>query len=1119
MLTIYKASAGSGKTFRLVTEYIKLALTNTSNSSNRLESYKHILAVTFTNKATSEMKNRIVDDLFGLSKGDKKQLADIISNETSLTHEEIANRSKKVLSNILHDYDNLSISTIDSFFQKILRGFTHELGLYGSFEVEVDPNLFISEACDRLLSQTKNNKDLTKWLLDMSVDQLKNGNDWQYRSRIMRLSKEIEKEKFLEYMVHNNDIADERKKLESLKLATNETIGRFKGCCIQYGKQALDIISKNGLSTTDFKGAKNSFANFFKYLENFSTEKILNPNNTTIKAVDNIENWATKSQKALMSNIENAYNNGLNRVLSESIDYIMKNRSEYITARLISKNIYALGVLSELMDKKRELGKERNAILISETNQLLKAIISDNDAPFIYEKTGNFYNHFMIDEFQDTSAIQWDNLRPLVDNSLAEGNSDLVVGDVKQSIYRWRNGDWRLLGGLINNDLEKHSVEEVSLNSNWRSSKEVVDFNNYLFKAAPPLIQQSIDNFIQTIPDIKPEPEWQDQIEKIFSDAEQVCKSNDKPGEVQVVLWDKDSEEDSFEDFALKTMIANIERLQKLGYRAGDMAILIRNNKDSAAITKALSKKKSTLPEPDVCYDFVSDDSLYLAKSSLVKFVMAMFRYILHPYIDKNEPHLNTWSALAISEYCNNLLPKLAVKPERLTINDEVAICNNFSSTLFDRQTLADYFPFTFDENFVSIPKRWANYNPASLLAELEKVYGLSLVVGEQANLQALRDTITEFSQRESPTIFRFVNWWDDKGSGIKVQTGSNRNAISIVTIHKSKGLEYPIVFIPFCKWTLNPNHSGLDDNILWCNTTNSKFKAFPILPISITKDMKMSDFACDYVDENIMSNIDNLNLLYVALTRAANGLFITTEKAKETKDDNVKISSMSDLITALSTRFVEDGIMEETSKNTFTKGFIKYEGNEREITTATINLSDYKSRGNTVCQSLKIKRNYENTFDDSSAETIRKTELGKNIHELLSIIITKADTEKALKKMLYSGKIETKNYTRMKQLLESKLESEMVSQWFDGSYKIITETSILTSSGELFRPDRVMENESEVIVVDYKTSAKPSQSHNRQVATYMQLLQSMYNKTVSGYIWYILSDELVKVDEHSITL
>ena len=1092
-LSIYKASAGSGKTYRLVMEYLKLLVVNPFN-------YQHILAVTFTNKATSEMKERILRDLNKLATLTDQNLLQKLSEETALDETKIVEHAKMALSFILHDYDRFAVSTIDSFFQRVLRSFARESGLYGTYEIELDQLAVLEEACDKLLLSVDQDKELRKWLITMSEDQLGDGKNWRIDEKIQELGKELYNESFQQYLMNYESLEVERFKLKELKTEITKTQQWFENECIQLGIKGKELISKHGLELFDFKYKSTSFANTFYKLAVFKGGEIVL--GARFKAsLDNPEAWASVKEK--QTQIDELYHDGLNELIRTIILFIEKHSTKYNTAVEIYKFIHALGVLTTLSSKVREIGFERNTLLLSEGNTLLRGIIGYNDAPFVYEKTGTYYHHFMIDEFQDTSVTQWENFKPLVLNSLSENHHNLVLGDVKQSIYRWRNSDWQLLNKQLKSDLAIFKTEEISLDANWRSSKNIVQFNNRFFETSKTILQQSFNDELNNLESPLLD-EYRKTILDAYSDVSQVVKSNIDGGSVQCEFIEKDD----YETQTLARIVAAVKEIQSKGYKARDIAILVKQNKEGKQIAEALLNQKKL--NEGFNFEVISDDTLFIDTSATVRFIVNLIRYIL-------VPSDQVIKATVVYEYANNLLPalkKIGKAPLRIakqgqqTIGYDDPILNDFH--FISHEVRTDFFPFFDQPEQRSIPQQWAHRNLIDLVEELTKRYHLDQLPGEQANLQAFKDVVNDFSKRESGNLHKFIEWWNQFGEKVKLQTAGQRDAIRIMTIHKSKGLEFPVVLLPFCDWSFPPDSKKL--NILWCPTNNTPYQQFPVLPVKVTKGLQNSYFAESYYTEMMLSYIDNLNVLYVAQTRAIQGLYLFTKN-----EQKLPVQSVSHLFNMV---FINDNqqkiLPDIKSENIYTTGILTPKAETELSPNHEVNLSlKVKSQSN-IGESLRLKRNYIDFLDETESERTIHINEGKLIHELFSFIETRSDVESAMQRMILEGKISADQTKELLYSVKVLMDNPLAIEWFDGSCKVLNETTIIQPGFNLLRPDRVMIQNGRVIIVDYKSTAIVNSNHQHQVQSYMKTIENMGYTQVDGYVWYLKSNRILNVKDHA---
>ncbi len=584
-LNILKASAGSGKTHNLTGEYLRLLF----KSDN---AYRHILAVTFTNKATDEMKRRVLEELYKMSVTD-----------------EIA---KKRLITILHDYSSFSISTIDKFFQQTMRAFAREIGKNSSYSVELDQDMVLAEAIDQMILNLdkEESSELLDWLISYSYDSIESGKSWDIKKGIKELAEQIFKEAFKIKNIELGDKLTGKKELAAYKKVIGNIILTFENKLIDVGKKALKIIEKNNLVISDFKGGSRSPLNYFSKIAAGATSP---PSATFMELLDNQSNWykntLLKTDPSLCHSIENAYDDGLNHLVREIVNMTEEWR-EYNSAKVTNNNIYSLGILLDINKYIQKYSKENNVVLLSETTELLNKIIDGSDTPFIYEKVGSRIDNFMLDEFQDTSLMQWQNFKPLIQNSLAAGNDNLIVGDVKQSIYRWRGSDWKLLNSDVYNDFESSQIHERQLTHNWRSSENIVKFNNNFFTYAASIC----DNILG-----ETEISTTDVYKEVKQTVDERRKGNE--GHVQINFVENEDGEHWHESVLCK-IVSSLDTLLQNGYKYNDIAFLVRKNSEGVEIVNFLIDKG---------YPVISDEALLISSSKSVMKIVTILRYCNNP--------------------------------------------------------------------------------------------------------------------------------------------------------------------------------------------------------------------------------------------------------------------------------------------------------------------------------------------------------------------------------------------------------------------------------------------------------------------------------------------------------
>ncbi|MCL1868608.1 MAG: UvrD-helicase domain-containing protein, partial [Paludibacter sp.] len=589
MLNIYRASAGAGKTYQLTNEFITRLF-----EDRRPYAHRRIMAVTFTNKATDEMRARIVDALFELASNRNEIFANELKKNTQIPEIEIVAKARQLLFDILHDYHFFAVSTIDRFFQQILRSFAREIGVIGNYNIELDTESVLQQASDNMMINLakEENRQLLEWLTDLAENMIEQGQSWNVQSKIQNLGQQIFKENFQNQAAQTDKKMHDKVFLKKYRDKLQEIIAEYEKNIKFLAKNILDLMQKFGLQHEDFSYKRTK--KFEELLENPAAE--LGVRITEMRY--NPEKSYTKNSDA-KDKIEFALANGMLQSICELLDFIEKNIVFYNSAEIILKNIGNLGIISDLSLEISKLMNEQDAFLLSDTNLLLNKIIDQSDSPFIYEKTGIFINHFMIDEFQDTSVLQWKNFKPLIQNSLASGNANMLVGDVKQSIYRWRNSDWRLLDEQVFTDFRQEQISEIQLNTNWRSDSNIIEFNNNFFSIAPQILYNELkNNILANNVDFN---EYENIIEKItnaYRNVNQQISPKAKKGYVRFEFLENDKNAEIYwQEESLQRLPAVLEDLQLRGFQPERVCVLVRKNDEAQRVVSRLLEYKQTQPQ------------------------------------------------------------------------------------------------------------------------------------------------------------------------------------------------------------------------------------------------------------------------------------------------------------------------------------------------------------------------------------------------------------------------------------------------------------------------------------------------------------------------------------------
>ncbi len=1072
-LTIYKASAGSGKTFRLTKEFLHLIFKYPEN-------YRKILAVTFTNKATAEMKNRILSELNKLAKGLESKYKEDLKNHYKLTDSEVQSKAQKILTLLLHDFSKFSVSTIDKFFQKIIRSFTREVGIQPGYSIELNQNEILTKVIDELLLDLDSNKELKDWLSQLATDKIEQGSKWDFKDDIQKLAKEIFKEEFkafdkqlIQKMSDKDFLNDYIKQLQEIK-------AKFENTMESIANKALTQIKENELVIEDFKWGKSSVPNYFNKVLNKDYEL----KTRTINGTEDYNEWFTeKSSKKEI--IEKTLDNGLFYSLNEIVDYYTTNKTNYYTSVEIKKYIHTLGILTDISKKLREYCEEQNMFLISDAAKLIQIIIDNNDSPFIYEKTGNIYRHFMMDEFQDTSKIQWHNFRPLISNSLAHGSKNLVVGDVKQSIYRWRNSDWEILSEEIEKDFKQYNPDAQTLNINWRSKKNIIDYNNAVFKYTAHILQNDFNGEHEDLS--QNENPFKTKITEAYHDVFQnIPAGNSKEVGYVNHTFLNDKDYDSWKDEVKQRVLSIIENLQDKGYDLKDIAILVRNGREGQEIANTLIEYKNQ-NNSYYKFDFISNDSLYLANSSLVKFIIALLEFILN-----SDDEIN----LSFIAYENSIY----LQPDNLE-NIDLHTILRASNSEDKEKRLQEIFPKDFIESLEQI-KQLPIYE---LIDRLVRIFKLNDQTNELPYLKAFLDIILDFSKKSTSDLHSFVNWWKEDGINKTLSISENQDAIRIITIHSSKGLEFKNVIIPFCNWEID--HKPLQTNILWCKTNEEPFNQLDLIPVKYSKKLSDTIFQNNYLKEKFHAYVDNLNLLYVAFTRTEQNLFSFSpikEKSNGIKNvgdllyfayHNYKNYAVNESLISFEENWNEEDHVYEFGKLSEAK-------HTKEKLPDEFELSRFESYD--IKNKLRLKLHDNSFFTGRENAPFKKVNHGKILHEVFENIQVETDVPAAIDKMIFEGKISPEEKPELIAKIKKTFENNQIKNWFSNKWIVKTEAEIILTNGKTARPDRVISNHEKSIVIDYKFGEQEEEKHHQQVKGYMDLLKQMENKEVEGYLWYV---------------
>jgi ATP-dependent exoDNAse (exonuclease V) beta subunit len=1057
--TLYRSSAGSGKTRTLAKAYLKLAL------RFRADYFKHILAVTFTNKATQEMKDRILAYLDDFANGRPGALADELMHELNLDSITFRQYAQEAQAALLHQYAQFSISTIDAFFQKVIRSFTREAGLVGDYRLEVEQDAVLEEVIDSLIDELGDNKELTDWVVEFAKENLENERAWDIRYSLVEFSHEIFREEFK--AIEDDVLAKTRQPdffknlLKSLRQARFEFIQTIKAKC----STALHIIHEHGLTASDFKfggGIYNFFQKFSRInrVKDFDEEK---KGKRAEKEFQDSKHWPDKDshhQKLIIALAEQK----LIPLLNEILSYRSHTFQRALSAEVALNNFYAFGLIADISRKLKEYKNENNLMLLADAPKFLNGVIQDSDTPFIYEKVGSFYKNYLIDEFQDTSGLQWRNFLPLLTNSLDQGYSSLVVGDVKQAIYRWRGGDLNLLQTEVEKHIGLHRIDVQYLDSNFRSSSSVVNFNNELFKAASALVALETGASISV---------------HAYEDVTQnISKST--TGRVQVEFIPEEKDGPEWKDIAMDRIPSMLEHWQSLGVPLKDIAILVRKNDEGQQIVAHLLEyRDSGKAKPEYKYDVVSNESLRLDGAATVNLLLGAMRYLLNPDDDIARAQL-AFEYARLHEPNRNLTEVFAVT---------------------NQAVFESYLPAAFTRDKITLKKL-----PLFELTEtLIDIFKLGAVQGELAYLQAFQDLVLDFFNRERNDLGIFLEWWEDNKHKKSIQVSGDVDAVQILTVHKSKGLQFKYVIIPFCSWNLD--HEMMRAPNLWVKADVKPFDDAGYLPVRYSSGLQESLFSAYYQEELTRSYLDNLNLLYVALTRAEEALFVTAPHP----DNRGAKKTVAQLLYQGITR--SDNLKKNWKDDVQILTMGEWTPWTEEVVSSSRPVQLHSYTTSAWRDKLVIRQQTTGYFDQQPDEKREKINYGIHLHAVLSRITYHDDIPAVLAQMVYEGLLPADERDVLEKQLHELMQSSIIRSWFDKKWQVKTEVPILQPGGVENRIDRLLIQERKAVVIDFKTG-EPSKSDKRQVLDYMDILRKMNYHDVEGFLLYIPSGEIVSMTQ-----
>ena len=1070
-LTVYKASAGSGKTFTLATEYIKLVVQDP-------QCYRNILAVTFTNKATEEMKMRILSQLYGIWKRlpDSDKYKKVIREKTGLSDTVVSERAGMALGYLLHNYNYFRVETIDTFFQGVLRNLARELDLTANLRIVLNDSQVEELAVDQLIEDLHTTDILLQWLLKYIMDNISDDKSWNVIGQIKAFGKTIFHDNYknvsntLRQKMEEPGFFDRyTARLKELRQSAEE---RMKG----FAQDFFDTIASEGLMIDDFSYGKSGICGFFLKLQ----DGVFDESSVGKRVIDSMgdpEKWCKKThpRKELIYSLADS---SLGQILRMAFEERPRQWKIYQSADITLRHLSQLRLLGSIEKKVRELNESANRFLLSDTQQLLHALIDGSDTPFIFEKIGSQLQHVMIDEFQDTSTVQWQNFKVLLSETMSQEDAEnLIVGDVKQSIYRWRSGDWRLLNDIQAQFPDPEAQLDIrTLSTNYRSQRNIIEFNNLFFSTAAQLEYLALQD----------DPEAT-ALQRAYADVEQTVPDKlEENGLIHIQLLPSED----YQENTLMQIADIVCDLRDKGIKPSEMAILVRSNASIPLIADYFTKHL-----PDI--RIVSDEAFRLDASVAVNLLVEALHLITHPD-----------DSLAKADIAK--LYQCYVLESQTTDNE----------LLLSTNPLDELLPEAYINHFEEL----LNLSLYELTERLYTIFGLNRLKGQSAYLCAFYDQLISFTTENSTGIDAFVTEWEENLCAKTIQS-DEIDGIRLISIHKSKGLEFDHVIIPFCDWQLEKSQG----NILWCQPDEAPFNELPIIPIDYNqKQMMGTIYEDDYRHEHLQNTVDNLNLLYVAFTRASQSLFVIGKRhAKNSR--SVLIEQVLPLVAEKKPTAILSGIENENEPLVFSFGSLIVRTAEdtsctnlspnpflQQTTTIGIDIDTFDNpvsfRQSNRSKDFITQQDEEN--DDQQQRQYIQT--GSILHQIFSTIRTTADIDVALKRLQLEGILYDEQITaeKISSMLRKRLQNPRVADWFSDRWTLFNECTILTvEDGEVIerRPDRVMTDGNEWVVVDFKFGS-PKDEYHDQVRQYMQLLSDMGHSNIKGFLWFVYSNKITEV-------
>jgi len=1057
-LKVYKSSAGSGKTTTLALEYLKLAL-------GKGDRFRHILALTFTNKAAQEMKDRILHYLqkiidYGKNpKSDKpffyEQLISDSNNYQSLSpdkaRQKISNDAQTLYKNLIHKYSEYAVTTIDSFTNRVIKSFSHDLGLSFNYQVELKTNLLIDLAIEELLSRINNEGGLLTNILSKysksKIDKEKSRNIRQdLKSRARSLLNDLEEE----YLVGLRELSLEE--LQAIQATIDKSVDSFENYVEKIGKDFIEICKTNGIDKSSFYN-RAAIYNYFDRIANSDFSK-LQPNPTTFRTV-NENKWTAGKVSAEQIDLIETYKSRFIQLFQEALTAI-ESFADYKLKKEISNHFYPFMILVELEKILNQMKSEQQMIHISDFNKMISRNVAHESAPYIYERIGNKFQNYLLDEFQDTSVLQWHNLLPLVENGISQNYFSLIVGDAKQSIYRWRGSDVKQFSEFpriikAGNDpymvqrqsLLNQSFREVNLTTNYRTGKNIVDFNNKLF------------GFIQN------KHYLSEELEKIYESSTQKIDKTDTDSFVQIHTIDiKNSEnKEEAEQEYIEKVYQIVKECKSDGYQLKDIAVLARKNKLLIEIARYLLEKGIPV---------ISTESLHADSSPLVKFVLSLINHLYFP----GEPLYQTEIIYFLSEQ-ESFKDKIDFKTTLEALHPEKELSDLWSA-----------LDIELDKEILIQSDTYESIEQLCNLFSLDKTDSLLHFFLEAAFI---------FSQENHQDLAHFVEWWNINAEDYKLDVPEDWEAVKLLSFHKAKGLEFPVVINLFSDQHFNQSN-WLSPEI-WLNPELEDVPQLQSFPFKVNS-LKDTKYDMVYQEENKLENLDKINLFYVAMTRPKERLYLLTDVFHPGQSESFKFSQLTD-------EFIRSENIMEIHAQLYQYGNynpVKNENTEHKNIHPNLNKISHAQWKKHIPMSL-----------DTDDEKLAAADWGTKVHRFFAQIKSEEDIKDHLAQSKIKLHLNNNEFQHLVQQAEQVLQHPQISKLYQPGNLILNERDFYTPAKKVLRPDRIVKAEDKLYILDYKTGNKTAKNED-QIREYCTELKKITGFITKGYLIY-LHDKLEVVE------